>query len=258
MQPSTELRFRRCVGFEVIAILRCNHVAHDESAPLGPAMMGCGFKPPLPSFISFVQLNANDGPVAPLWSEEEGLIHRRAAPSRRLEFRIGRAAAHQALRLLGHDSVPILRGENGEPVWPDGIVGSITHIAGRALCVVSRREQCGGLGLDIEHRDRDFPELAQHVAAEEENQWLSALPERHRRRATLELFSAKESVYKAFFPRVGRFFDFLAVRVTPVPAGGYEARFVEPLDEQYPPNRTFHVGCTWNGEFVLTSLVLPP
>ena len=63
---------------------------------------------------------------------------------------------------------------------------------------------------------------------------------------------------QSLFPRVGRFFGFEAAHLAPVPTGGYEARFVEPLDDEYPPDRTFDIGCVWNGEFVLTSLVLPP
>ena len=231
---------------------------HDKAALLGFAVTGPGFAPELPAFVAFAQVSADDGPSAPLWSDEEALVHPRAVAARRLDFRMGRAAAHQALRSLGQDSAPIMRGDHGEPVWPKGIVGSITHTTGHALCVVAYRDQCGGLGLDVEHRERQFPQLAQHVATAEEEGWLGALPGAGRRQATLELFSAKESIYKAFFPRVGRFFGFEAAHLAPVPTGGYEARFVEPLDDEYPPDRTFDIGCVWNGEFVLTSLVLPP
>ncbi|WP_374216235.1 4'-phosphopantetheinyl transferase, partial [Frankia sp. R82] len=51
----------------------------------------------------------------------------RAVPSRRAEFVTGRACARLALARLGVAPRPILRGPRGEPTWPRGIVGSITH-----------------------------------------------------------------------------------------------------------------------------------
>jgi enterobactin synthetase component D len=137
-------------------------------------------------------------------------------------------------------------------------VGSITHAAGHALAAVALRDQCGGLGLDLEHQDRAFLELGQKVAYDEELAWLNAVPARLRSRAALELFSAKETIYKAFFPRVGRPFGFGAARARPMPGGGYEAWLVEDIDWQYPRDRSFHVDCTWHDDLVLTSLVLPP
>src|SRR5450631_452976 len=61
-----------------------------------------------------------------LFPEEEALVSD-ASPSRRLEFLEGRACAHAALRRLGYDEAPILRGKARQPRWPSGFVGSISH-----------------------------------------------------------------------------------------------------------------------------------
>lgn len=220
-------------------------------------IMTVRFAPALPGFVSFVQLHVDDGPAAPLLQAEAALLHPRATAARRVDFQLGRAAAHTALNVLGRESGPLLRGDHREPLWPTGIVGSITHTAGYALAATAYRERSGGIGIDLEHRERSFAELAEFVAFDEELAWLEAVPPEKRRRATLELFSAKESIFKAFFPRVGSFFGYRAARVRPLPTGGFEGFLVAALDAEYPADRAFFIGCEWRGDFVLTTLVLP-
>ncbi len=68
-----------------------------------------------------------------------------------------------------------------------------------------------------------------------------AVPAKRRVVAVVELFSAKESIYKAFFPRVGEYFGFGAARVSPKKSGGYEGRLVTGLDREYPVERSFPI-----------------
>ncbi len=209
----------------------------------------------LPGFVSVVHaVPAATAP--PLMAGEDSLVHPRAVASRRRDVQWGRAAAHTALAELGADRGPLLRGDHGEPMWPEGIVGAITHSAGHVVVAVARRDRCGGIGVDLEHIDRYFPELTDTVAVDTERVWLDALPLEERARATLELFSAKESIYKAFFPRVGRFFGFSAAAFDRRD-GGLQGRLVEPLDPSYPPDRTFEVRCEWHDDLVFTWVVLP-
>ncbi len=216
------------------------------------------FAPPLPDDVAFVALDETDPDLPPLYPAEEELLGPRTAPQRRQEFTLGRVAARRALRQLGYGSPPILRGNNHEPLWPSGIVGSITHANGHALAAVGRVERCGGIGLDLEHHARWFPELSDQIAFGAEETWLGALPAEARAMAALELFSAQESVYKAFFPRVRRYFGFEAVRLwRRRDARSFTGWFVEPLDPAYPPTRSFRVHVRWHGDLVLTSLVLP-
>jgi len=71
-----------------------------------------------------------------------------ALPARRAEFATGRVLGHRALDALGVrcGSIPVAR--SGAPVWPAGVVGSITHCVGLRACAVGRRDAHAGIGID--------------------------------------------------------------------------------------------------------------
>ena len=77
----------------------------------------------------------SDPPGLTPMAEEEPLIARSVA-KRRNEFITVRYCARIALGELGFPPVPILKGDKGEPCWPDGVVGSLTHCAGYRGAVV--------------------------------------------------------------------------------------------------------------------------
>lgn len=212
----------------------------------------------IPEFVSVAAAGADDYDIAALSSAEQALIHPRAIASRQRHFVLGRIAAKRALAQLGAPAEPVLRSEHREPLWPVGIVGSITHACGHAVAAVALSENCGGIGLDMEHRSSFFDELVDQVAYGRERAWIDGQRDADRPSRVLEVFSAKESIYKAFFPRVRRYFGFEAARLTPVDEPpGFEGRLVEPLDEEYPLDRSFFIGRVWQGDLLLTSLFLP-
>ena len=126
-----------------------------------------------------------------------------AVASRRREFLCGRACAHAALRVLGRDAGPIGVGDRRQPLWPDGVVGSISHAGARVAAVVAHAADAWGLGLDVEPLapvlDRGLARLLLTRAE------LEALQASHGDERVLAkiVFSAKESVYKCVFPRTG-------------------------------------------------------
>jgi 4'-phosphopantetheinyl transferase EntD len=61
-----------------------------------------------------------------LYPEEEAAVGN-AVEKRRREFVTARACAREALAQLGLPAQPIPAGPRGEPVWPQGVVCSITH-----------------------------------------------------------------------------------------------------------------------------------
>src|SRR5712692_10349689 len=85
--------------------------------------------------------------------EEQSLGHK-AIERRRVYFSMGRAAARDALAEFGIYSVAIERGPSGEPLWPDGIVGAISHAGDVAIAIVGRQNKYAGLGIDIEQLSR--------------------------------------------------------------------------------------------------------
>lgn len=155
-----------------------------------------------------------------LFAEEERALGR-AVDKRRREFVAGRACARAALAKLGLPAGPIAQGERGEPCWPDGVVGSITHCDGYRACAVARSREVATIGIDAEPHG-PLPEgLLGDVARPEEIALLRRLhetsPQTHWDRL---LFSAKESVYKAWFPLARRWLGFEDATLQIDPQGG--------------------------------------
>jgi 4'-phosphopantetheinyl transferase EntD len=170
-----------------------------------------------------------DVPGGTLFPAEEAAIAR-AVDKRRREFSTGRACAHAALVTLGVPPAPILRGPQGAPEWPDGVVGSITHCAGYRAAAVARAREMLTVGVDAEP-DEPLPDgVLDRIAVAEERAWLreegGSVPGANWDRL---LFSAKESVYKAWFPLTGRWLGFEEAVITIDPAaGGFTARLLVP------------------------------
>lgn len=171
----------------------------------------------------------------PLCREEEALIED-AVQKRRREFRAGRNAAHAALRRLDAPQQPILRGTRREPVWPEGFVGSIAHCEGLGVAACAREQAVAGLGIDVEPL-APLPEgVARYIHTEEElaSHTLRELPQRL-------LFCAKESLYKCYYPLLGKFFGFQSVSLSFDTA---EKSFVfSPTDHceiEFPGELSFH------------------
>lgn len=118
----------------------------------------------------------------------------RVTGRRRLDFYIGRLAAREALGAIGIENQPVPRGSAGQPIWPTGIVGSITHSEGVAVAVVLRAV-AGGVGVDLELRSSPLSRAAERlVLTRHEQRWIrfaGGAP------WPLILFSAKEAAYKA-------------------------------------------------------------
>src|SRR4051794_5603406 len=90
-----------------------------------------------------------DPPEARIFPAEAAIVAS-AVAKRRDEFTTVRHCARLALAELGVPPAPILRGVRGAPVWPDGIVGSMTHCAGYRGAAVARSGEAAGIGIDAE------------------------------------------------------------------------------------------------------------
>ncbi len=123
-----------------------------------------------------------------------------ARPARLAEFAAGRHAARVALRGIGLRAVPIVHGADRAPVWPEGVVGSITHTADACLAVTLRAGPVRGIGIDLEPAmplDRD---LWDTILVPRERAALIRLDEPQRGLAATCIFCAKEAAYKAHYP----------------------------------------------------------
>jgi 4'-phosphopantetheinyl transferase EntD len=173
-----------------------------------------------------------DGDDAELLPAEVEIVSR-AVEKRRAEFTTGRACARRALGQLGFPPGPILAGERGEPLWPAGAIGSITHCDGYRAAAAAPAGEVMALGIDAEP-NLPLPDgLLGDIARPEERPGLAELarsnPSVHWDRL---LFSAKESVYKAWFPLAGRWLGFEDATLTIDRRGeAFSARLLVPGPE---------------------------
>ena len=174
----------------------------------------------LPPAVSAVEA-FDDAPGEAPFPGEEGYLAG-AADVRRREFVTARRCARQALAVLGHRPAPIPRGRRGEPRWPDGVVGSITHCAGYRAAAVATAAPGGpvAIGIDAEPDEPLPDDVTGLVLMAEERAMLDRLagtgPAVSWDRL---LFSAKESVFKAWWPLTRRELDFDEAVLRIDPAG---------------------------------------
>ncbi len=172
-----------------------------------------------------------------------------AAATRRSDFLMGRLAAVEALRRLGAEG-SVGRSPEGAPVWPEGIAGSLTHHSGVAAAVVGR--DLAGLGIDICPRldgDRLRAVVRQCLTETESERWNSEDA------ATLA-FAAKESIYKAAYPRAQRFIGFAEAEITDVGDGLWIAQVSGPLAGDIGVEAVTGT-YAWDGSLLYAVLALP-
>jgi 4'-phosphopantetheinyl transferase EntD len=185
-------------------------------------------EPILPAATAVAEARGDDD-AGVLFPAEQALVAR-AVEKRRREFATGRDCAHRALAQLGTEPGPILSGERGEPVWPAGVVGAITHCRGYRGAAVARAAELAALGIDAEPHEPLPQGLIADVARPEELPGLAALARAEPALAWDRLlFSAKESVYKAWFPLTGRWLGFEDAALELDPAErSFRARLLVP------------------------------
>ena len=159
--------------------------------------------------------------TATLTRAEADLVAK-APASRRFEFSTGRRLAHRLLHASGLDAGEILSGGRREPLWPEGVVGSITHADTYAAAAIAARSTITGIGIDIEKRARVGPKIVHKLLT----------PNERRRYPNLDptlVFSAKEACYKFVFPLVGELVDYLDVEVDMHPSlTRFDLRYIGP------------------------------
>ena len=164
----------------------------------------------LPPQVAAAEMREDDESAYLFPEEASGLSG--AAVSRVKEFATTRTCARHALQQLGCPALPIGRGRNREPIWPAGFVGSITHCRGYRAAAVAMQSDVIAIGIDSEPHVELPPDILNQVAFGRERFFLEQVDRGiHWDRV---LFSAKESIYKAWYPITGRWLGFEDVEVT--------------------------------------------
>ncbi|EOM77064.1 4'-phosphopantetheinyl transferase [Rhodococcus rhodnii] len=164
----------------------------------------------LPGGVAAAELFEDPPGLAP--HPQEAPLVARAVDKRKREFVGARHCARTAMRTLGVEEGPILKGDKGAPVWPRGLVGSLTHCDGYRGAVLAYAMAMRSLGIDAEP-GAPLPEgVLGHVSLPEERERLAAADDTvHWDRL---LFCAKEATYKAWFPLTNRWLGFEDADIT--------------------------------------------
>ncbi|MER7186858.1 4'-phosphopantetheinyl transferase superfamily protein, partial [Streptomyces hyaluromycini] len=183
----------------------------------------------------------------------------------RREFAAVRACARSAMEKLGVPPQAVVSGERGAPRWPDGLAGSMTHCEGYCAAALVRATDLASLGIDAEPHAALPEGVAESVLLPAERQRLARLAaERPGVHWDRLLFSAKESVYKAWFPLTGKWLDFMEADIELVPEPGerphgiLRARLLVPGPEVGGRRLQVFEGRWSVGHGILTSAVVVP
>ena len=157
----------------------------------------------------------------------------RSVIKRRHEHAAGRHCAGVALARLGRPAATVGRGPSREPLWPRGVVGSITHCDGYCAAAVARRSEVAAIGIDAEPNESLPHEVPAVVLVPEEYVWIERL-RRSQPAVSWDrlVFSAKESIFKAWYPSAQRWLGFEDAVVTVDPEHAvFHARLRVPAPE---------------------------
>ena len=167
------------------------------------------------------------GDVSLLEPEEASTVAR-AVPKRVQEFAAGRLCARSALARLGISGFAVRAAPDRRPIWPDGLVGSITHTTGFCASVVGERGRFASLGLDTEIAEAVKAELWASICVGAELRWIESLPRGDRARAATLVFCAKEAFYKCQYPLTLQRLSFSDLRIAPEESAAQGVFTVEP------------------------------
>ena len=152
-----------------------------------------------------------------LWPEERealGLV----GEKRFRDYVLGRWCARRAIEQLGLQPGPILSGGRRQPLWPAGVVGSITHTTAYVAAAVASDQSRTSVGIDAEP-DEPLPSgVLDRVARTEDLTWVNSGADLGVGHPDRLLFCAKEAIYKAWFPVAGTWLGFGDARLSVDPA----------------------------------------
>jgi 4'-phosphopantetheinyl transferase EntD len=214
----------------------------------------------LPDSADLVYAEMYDDPSHLAALPEEEVLIARSVAKRRNEFITARHCARVAMAQLGVPPAPILKGDKGEPHWPDGVVGSLTHCEGYRGAVVGRSVAVRSVGIDAEPHGVLPKGVLDAISLPVERTEISVLPAELRWDRIL--FCAKEATYKAWFPLTQRWLGFEDAHITfTVGSDGTTGDFVsriliDPAALSGPPLRELAGRWSVAGGLALTAIVL--
>lgn len=220
---------------------------------LTPADFERAFARLLPGSAEVAVMTGDVGPEV-LTAAEQDYI-RGAVPKRVGEFAAARVCARRAIRRAGNvpdpvgDPVPdLVPGPERDVTWPAGLVGAITHCTGLRAAVVAPATEVLSLGIDAEVNEPLPDDAWSVVSVPGEAEVLGNLGASGAcQDVNLDrlLFSAKEAIFKTWFPVTRRWLDFTECRLT-----------VQADREETTSDALMRASGTFHGEFLVPGIDL--
>lgn len=174
----------------------------------------------------------------------------KAADTRNRAFVAGRVAAHQAMQTLNLPVQPVLFGDDRAPIWPDGMVGSISHCETYCLAAVARSDSYLSIGIDVEEYTPLDSDLIPTICTSSERAWLAMHSRSDAGVLAKLIFSAKECAYKCQYPLTQVLFDFDVFELTPdMDTGQFDATFTRDIGR-------FSAGTMLSGRFAINDKLI--
>ncbi len=234
-----------------------------------PAILSTTIASLFPSAVAAAELRSS-GDALLLLPEEAASVSN-AVPKRIQEFTAGRLCVRRALAVHGITDFPIRAAGDRQPVWPEFLIGSITHTAGLCAAAVAARAHVIALGLDSEVVGAVKRHLWPSICAAAELAWVDALHPEEQAKAVAMIFSAKEAFYKCQYPLAGEKLNFHDVRVKPLEWSAVQGafavaparpiaffnRFAAALRARSSPKGPMLGSYRFHEEFVSAGVILP-
>jgi 4'-phosphopantetheinyl transferase EntD len=132
---------------------------------------------------------------------EESALANGVTETRLRELRAGRTLARHALSCIGKSQATILSSNSGAPLWPEGVVGSLSHTIEHAAVFVALQSSYGAVGVDIDDKRPLGDAATADIAIADEIELVERLGFAPNRLVAQNLvFNAKEAIFKCQFP----------------------------------------------------------
>lgn len=175
----------------------------------------------------------------------------KGAVKRQAEFLAARLCAGEALRLqTGRTQFPKQQSDSRIPLWPAHSCGSLSHSHSICAAIVGCSQRWQNLGLDIEKplTTQRAQRIAKTVLTKKEYATYENLDNSLRAHYVTQVFSLKESLFKALNPLTGTYFGFQDAQVLDIALaehGHAQLRINKDLSAQWP------AGSELSGQFSL-------
>lgn len=180
-----------------------------------------------------------------------------AVTKRQAEFLAGRVIAHKALGELCFDISHIPSNEHRAPIWPKGVVASISHTNSVAVCAASLSCYNDYLGVDIENwiSPQNLKAIMRMAIDSHEEHLLGSVDISFEKALTIA-FSAKESFFKALYNHAGKYFGFEVAKIDALCTKEHSVTLIvsPTLSSLIPESKTFECKYSMDEHGVMTVL----